>query len=445
MKPAKTTAQGRLHELDEDKRTALLVGTYAAGDKQQSSDQLDELESLGETYGLKTAYKILCPLREIDAGTYLGSGKIQEIQEMAEQHGCDVVIFDDVISPQQQRNIEKLVEKSVIDRTELILAVFAQRAQTKEAKLQIELASCRYQLPRLRRLWTHLSRQRSGGAGGGFVKGEGEKQIEIDKRILKDQITKLKKELEEVKKHRQTQRRLRERSAIPTFAIIGYTNVGKSTLLKALTDADVLVEDKLFATLDTTTRKFALPNHQQILLIDTVGFIRKIPHALIAAFRSTLEEALSADILLHLIDVSSSNVEVQIEATMDVLKELEVKNRPMITVLNKVDLCENRLMVDRVRFKYPKTVEISALNRTGLDRLLELMIQEISNLRKTVHLRVPQSEYSLLSSVIRESKIISCDYEENDIMLEIEIPRQFERKVAPFVVPEPEKNQDILF
>lgn len=439
MKQAGTTAQGRLHELDDDKRTALLVGTYATGDKQQSSDQIDELESLGSTYGLKTAYKMLCPIREIDAGTYLGSGKIQEIKEMAALHGCDVVIFDDVISPQQQRNIEKLVEKSVIDRTELILAVFGQRAQTKEAKLQIELASCRYQLPRLRRLWTHLSRQRSGGSGGGFVKGEGEKQIEIDKRILKDQITKLKKELDEVKKHRQTQRRLRERSAIPTFAIIGYTNVGKSTLLKALTDADVLVEDKLFATLDTTTRKFTLPNHQQILLIDTVGFIRKIPHALIAAFRSTLEEALSADILLHLIDVSSSNVEVQIEATMDVLKELEVKNRPMITVLNKVDLCENRLMVDRVRFKYPKTVEISALNRTGFDRLLELMIQEISNLRKTVHLRVPQSEYSLLSSVIRESKIISCEYEENDILLEIEIPRQFERKIAPFVVKHEDK------
>ncbi len=437
-----TTAPGRLDELETNQRTALLVGTYAAGDKQQGSDQLDELESLCETYGLKAAFKMLCPLREIDAGTFLGSGKIQEIKETAQEYGCDVVIFDDLISPQQQRNIEKLVEKSVIDRTELILAVFAQRAHTKEAKLQIELASIRYQLPRLRRLWTHLSRQRSGGAGGGFVKGEGEKQIEIDKRILKDQITKLKNELEEVKKHRQTQRRLRERSAIPTFAIIGYTNVGKSTLLKALTDADVLVEDKLFATLDTTTRKFTLPNHQQILLIDTVGFIRKIPTPLIAAFRSTLEEALSADILLHMIDVSSSNVEVQIEATMDVLKELEVKNRPMITVLNKVDLCQNRLMVDRVRFKYPKTVEISALNKTGFDRLLELMIQEISNLRKTVHLRVPQSEYSLLSSVIRESKIISCVYVENDILLEIEIPRQLEKRIAPFIVASDENQVD---
>lgn len=437
MKPtASTTAKGRLHELEENQRVCLLVGTYEAGKKEQCEEQLDELESLGQTYGLTTAFKMACPLREIDAGTYLGSGKIEEIKEMAAQYGCDVIIFDDVISPQQQRNIEKIVEKSVIDRTELILAVFAQRAQTKEAKLQIELASCRYQLPRLRRLWTHLGRQRSGGASGGFVKGEGEKQIEIDKRILKDQVTKLKNELEEVKKHRQTQKRARERSGIPTFAIIGYTNVGKSTLLRALTDADVLVEDKLFATLDTTTRKFTLPNNQQILLIDTVGFIRKIPHALVAAFRSTLEEALSSDILLHLIDVSSKNVEVQIEATMDVLKELNATKQPLITVLNKVDLCENRFLVDRVRFKYPKTVEISAVQKTGFDRLTELMTQEISNLRKKVNLRVPQSEYSLLSSVIRESKILSCEYEENDILLSIEIPRQFEKKIAPFVIKE---------
>lgn len=440
MKPSiSSTSRGRLHELEENKRTALLVGTYEAGKKDTCAEQLEELESLGQTYGLTTGFKMLCPLREIDAGTYLGSGKIAEIKEMVVQHACDVVIFDDVISPQQQRNIEELVETSVIDRTELILAVFAQRAQTREAKLQIELASCRYQLPRLRRLWTHLSRQRSGGSGSGFTKGEGEKQIEIDKRLLKDQVNKLKHELEEVKKHRQTQRRARERSAIPTFAIIGYTNVGKSTLLKALTDADVLVEDKLFATLDTTTRKFTLPNNQQILLIDTVGFIRKIPTALVAAFRSTLEEALSADILLHMIDVSSANVEVQVEATHEVLKQLDATKRPMITVLNKVDLCDNRLMVDRVRFKYPKTVEISALQKTGFERLTDLMIQEISNLRKTVRLRVPQSQYSLLTAVIRESKILSREYEENDILLEMEIPLQFERKIAQFVVPDEPK------
>jgi GTP-binding protein HflX len=266
------------------------------------------------------------------------------------------------------------------------------------------------------------------------VKGEGEKQIEIDKRILKDQIDKLQDELEEVKKHRKTQRRSRERSGIPTFAIIGYTNVGKSTLLKALTDADVLVEDKLFATLDTTTRQFTLPNNQQILLIDTVGFIRKIPHTLVAAFRSTLEEAVSADILIHLIDASSPNALIQAESTFEVLKQLDATNRPIITVLNKVDLCTDRLMLDRIRFKYPKTVEISALEKTGFDRLMDLMIQEIASLRKIVKLRVPQSKYSLLSAVIREGRIISCEYEENDILLEIEIPLHLEHKVIHFEV-----------
>ena len=415
-------------------KKALLVGTYASGKKELCEEQLAELESLAVTYGLQTALKMAAPLREIDAGTFLGKGKIEEICLAAKEHACDVVIFDDEISPQQQRNIEKILGCAVIDRTELILAVFAQRAQTREAKLQIELASCKYQMPRLRRLWTHLGRQRSGGASGGFVKGEGEKQIEIDKRILKTQFDKLQKELLEIKKHRETQRRARAKSGTPTFAIIGYTNVGKSTLLKALTDADVLVEDKLFATLDTTTRKFILPNKQQILLIDTVGFIRKIPHLLVAAFKSTLEEAVQADILIHLIDVSSPNANMQAESTFAVLKELDAAKRPMITVLNKVDLCPNRLMIDRIRFKYPKTVEISALNQTGLDRLLDLMTQEIGQLRKKVQLRVPQSHYAAISELLREGRVISCEYEENDILIEVEIPCHLERKIAHFAI-----------
>lgn len=424
----------RLQDLKIEEKKALLIGTYKTGQKDLSEEQLDELEDLATTYGLITVKKMAAPLREIDAGTFLGSGKIVEIKDVAKEIKADVVIFDDEISPQQQRNIEKLIETSVIDRTELILGVFAQRAQTKEAKLQIELASCRYQLPRLRRLWTHLSRQRSGGASGGFVKGEGEKQIEIDKRILKTQITKLQRELEEVKKHRQTQRMARERSDLLTFAIIGYTNVGKSTLLKALTDADILVEDKLFATLDTTTRKFTLPNNQNILLIDTVGFIRKIPHALIAAFRSTLEEALFADILIHLIDVSHKNADIQAESTFEVLKELKANDRPIITVLNKVDLCENRLMIDRIRFKHKKVVELSALKGEGFDRLMDLMMEEASKLRKKLTLRVPQSEYQVLSKALKEGKVLSREYEGNDILLEIEVPKSLERELSPFLV-----------
>jgi GTP-binding protein HflX len=425
--------QGRLQDLTQETARALLVGTYTR-DKTPCLEQLEELESLGNTYGLVTALKVPCPIRAYDAGTFIGSGKVEEIRAMAEENRCGVVIFDDEISPQQQRNLEKLLERVVIDRTELILGVFAQRAQTREAKIQIELATYRYQMPRLRRMWTHLHRQRSGGAGGGAVKGEGEKQIELDRRIIRSHIERLQDEMDTIKKQRQTQRRLRERTRIPTFAIIGYTNVGKSTLLRALTDADVLVEDKLFATLDPTTRKYILPNKQAILLIDTVGFIRKIPHQLVAAFRSTLEEAVQADILLHVIDVSHPQAEGQAEATFEVLKELNATNHPILTLLNKVDQCDDRTKVHRMRIKYPKTVEISALNKTGFDQLTELMIEEISQLRKKVTLRVPQSHYALVSEVMREGKVLSCEYEDNDILLEIEIPHHLERKVANFVV-----------
>lgn len=417
----------------EEKKKALLVGSYEAQEKLKCEEQLEELQGLCDTFGLDVAGKMCCPLRQITAATFLGKGKVEEIGQIAHEKSVDLVVFDDEISPHQQKNLEKAFGKPVIDRTELILGVFAQRAQTKEAKLQIELASVEYQLPRLKRLWTHLSRQKTGGASGGFLKGEGEKQIEIDRRIIRKRIDLLKKELIEVKKHRLTQKKARERGDLPTFAIIGYTNVGKSTLMKALTDAEVFIEDKLFATLDTTTRKYLLPNRQAILLTDTVGFIRKIPHQLVAAFKSTLEEALSADILLHLIDVSNPAALNQAEATFALLKELGVINRPMITILNKVDLCKNRLEIDRIRFKYPKTVEISALNQEGFDRLLEQMIKEVAALRKKVRLRIPQSQYGLYAKSLEEGKVISLEYEENDILVEMEIPYHLERKLSLFV------------
>lgn len=426
--------KGRLHELLQEEKKALLVGTYTQNNEKVCNEQLNELENLSTTFGLETVAKLACPIRAIDAGIFVGSGKAEEIKALAAEKGCEVVIFDDELSPQQQRNLEKLLERVVIDRTELILGVFAQRAQTREAKIQIEMANFQYQMPRLRRLWTHLHRQRSGGAGGGAVKGEGEKQIELDRRIIRRQVDKLRDELKTVKKQRETQHRLRERTRIPTFAIIGYTNVGKSTLLRALTDADVLVEDKLFATLDPTTRKFVLPNKQAILLIDTVGFIRKIPHLLVASFKSTLEEAVDADILLHLVDVSNPHAEMQAAATYDVLKELGALKRPIVTVLNKVDQVQNRLMIQKMRIKYPKIIEISALNKTGFDELLAQMVKEISALRKVVKLRVPQSHYAFVTEVMQEGKVLSCEYEENDILLEIEIPHHLERKVSHFVV-----------
>lgn len=416
----------------KDLERAFLISSYpSGGNKVLCEEYLEELARLCETFGIEPVDKIACPVKKLEAGTYLGSGKLEELKTLSDEHKAQVVIFDDEITPHQQRNLEAIFNRPVIDRTELIIEVFAQRAQTKEARLQVELAKIKYQFPRLRRLWTHLSRQSAGG--GSYLKGEGEKQIEIDRRLLRKRVDQLKKEIDDVIVQRKTQRIARLRSGIPTFAIVGYTNAGKSTLLKTMTQADVLVEDKLFATLDTTTRKYMLPNHQEILLIDTVGFIRKIPHTLVAAFKSTLEEAIHTDILLHLIDVSHPLAEEHADATEQVLKELGAARHPIITVLNKVDQCDNSALLMKMRIKFPKTVPISALTGEGLDHLIEIMQQEISNLRKVVSVRIPQSHYALVSELMRDGKVLSSEYEENDILMKVEIPSQLEYKVKPFL------------
>lgn len=421
----------------KDAKTALLIGAYSSGqDKEACEDFLKELERLCETYGLTALDKVPCPIKKVDAGTYIGSGKLSEILELVQEKGADIVVFDDEISPNQQRNLEKFFQRPVIDRTELIIEVFAQRAQTREARLQVELAKVKYQLPRLKRMWTHLSRQAgSGGSGGGgaYLRGAGELQIELDRRMLRRRMVQLQKEIEDVQKQRETQRQKRIRTGTPSFAIVGYTNAGKSTLLNALTEAKVLVEDKLFATLDTTTRKYVLPSRQEVVLIDTVGFIRKIPHTLVAAFKSTLEEAVYTDILLHLIDCSHPAAELQAEATMAVLKELNATTRPIITVLGKIDACFSPAILHKLRIKYPKTVQISALTQEGFEQLIEKMEVEIHDLRKRFKLRIPQSHYSLVSELMREGRVIECDYEDNDIVLDVEIPGRLEYKVRAYI------------
>jgi GTP-binding protein HflX len=420
-------------------KRAMLVSVYK-GTAQRTicEEHLDELALLAKTLGVEVIDKIPCQVRKFDASTFITEGKLAELIERAQAIKANLVIFDDEISPGQQRNLETQFKIPVIDRTEVILGVFAQRAQTKEARLQVELAQVKYQAPRLKRMWTHLSRQAGtagGGAGGGaYLKGEGEKQIEIDRRILKRQIEQLQREINDVKAIRETQRSAREKTAIPVFAIIGYTNAGKSTLLNALTGAGVFVEDKLFATLDTTTRKFNLNNNQDILLIDTVGFIRKLPHLLVAAFKSTLEEALYADILIHLVDASHPMAEEQAETTYEVLKELNADDKPIITVLNKIDLCPNRAILDRMRIKYHKTLPISALNRTGFEDLEEQMIQEISKQRRVVQLKIPQSDYHHVSEVIRLGQILNQDYEENDVVLKVSIPVALAGKLKKYIV-----------
>lgn len=418
-------------------RKALLVSVYKGTTSQEVCEEhLDELELLCITHGIEVVEKIPCYIRKYDASTFVTSGKLEELIELAKEKKVNVVVFDDEIAPSQQRNLEKAFKLPVIDRTEVILGVFAQRAHTKEAQLQVSLAQLKYQSPRLKRMWTHLSRQQATAGGGAYLKGKGEKQIEIDRRLLKKRMGQLQKEIDEIKEHRQTQRSLREKSGIPVFAIVGYTNAGKSTLLNALTDAGIFVEDKLFATLDTTTRKFTLPNNQDVLLIDTVGFIRKLPHMLVAAFRSTLEEAVQADMLLHLIDISHPMAEEQAQATFEVLKELGSQEKPIITVLNKVDKCENKAMIQRMRLKYPKTVTISALKGIGFDDMIELMAEELQKRRRTVNLRIPQKDYHVVSQVVAEGNILNQEYDENDVLIKVDLSSRFIGKLTQYIEEE---------
>lgn len=426
------------NEEGQRKRHAMLVSTYNSPQgRQQCDEHLKELSLLTETYGAEPKVIFPCQLRRCEGATYFTSGKLEELVTMAKEQQVDLIILDDEVSPGQQRNLQKAFGIPVMDRTEVILEVFAHRAQTKEARLQIELAKEKYQLPRLKNLWTHLSRQGgSVGGSGAYLKGEGEKQIEIDRRIHRRRIEALQREIEEVREIRSTQRTARERSAIPTFAIVGYTNAGKSTLLNALTHAGVFVEDKLFATLDTTTRKFTLPNNQDILLIDTVGFIRKLPHLLIAAFKSTLEESVHADILLHLVDVSNPMGEEQAAATLEVIKELGAKDKPIITVLNKIDNADEGVL-QKMRILYPRKVAISALNGTGLVELFSAMEEELSRLRHPVVLRIPQSDYAAVSEIIRTGRIVKQEYEENDVVLLVELPHQLANKFEKYLFQMP--------
>lgn len=428
-----------LHETKENQK-ALLVSTYhGSAQLKICHEHLEELELLVKTFGVETVHKIACAIRKFDASIYVGKGKLEELIQIANEKNVDLVIFDDEITPAQQRNLQKAFNRTVMDRTEVILGVFAQRAQTKEARLQIELAKIKYEAPRLKRLWTHLSRQQGtsgSGGGGAYLKGEGEKQIEIDRRILKRKIDQLQKEIEEVRAHRDIQRTSRIRSEIPVFAIIGYTNAGKSTLLNSLTDADVFVEDKLFATLDTTTRKFTLKNNQEILLIDTVGFIRKLPHLLIAAFKSTLEESIEADILLHLIDASHPMAEEQAATAHEVLKELGAGRKPIITVLNKIDKAPSASLIHRLRMTYPKNIQISALTHEGFDELQEVMIHELSRQRKLIDVRIPQSEYAIVSEIMRVGHILTQEYDENDVVLRVDVPSTLANKLSAYCIPE---------
>jgi GTP-binding protein HflX len=340
-------------------------------------DSLAELSQLARTAGIEVVGQTYQRLVSITPATYIGKGKVEELASLHAELEFDVLIFDEELSPRQQRELEEAFgeEVKVLDRTALILDIFAQHAHTREGALQVELAQYEYRLPRLTRAWTHLARQAGGavgrgGVGGVGLRGPGETQLEVDRRRIRERIAHLKHELEEVRTHRRLYRQRRQREGMPVVALVGYTNAGKSTLLNALSGANVLVADQLFATLDPTTRRVGLPQGQVILLTDTVGFIQKLPTQLVAAFRATLEEVAEADLLLHVIDITHPNVYEQVAAVHDTLVEIGATERPVINALNKVDRFRDPPALANLLAEFPDSIPISALRGQGLDALL---------------------------------------------------------------------------
>ncbi len=363
---------------------------------------LNELSELVGNLGIKVIGCTVVRTRKTFPGHILGKGKCDEILEQVGDLKCDVIIFDNEITPGQQRNWEELTKILVIDRHEVILDVFAERAQTKEAVLQVQLARLEYSLPRLRRAWTHLDRQRGGGV---TQRGEGEAQIELDQRMLRDKISSTKKEIKQVSSRRITSRKKRQRIPLATIAIVGYTNAGKSTLLNQITGSTVLSEDKLFATLDPTSRKAKLPGGRTVILTDTVGFIRKLPHRLIDAFKATLEEAVVADILLHVVDFSSSEYKDHLLATQEVLDELGAAEKDTIIVYNKIDNGVEESSRLQVRAQNQQHVFTSCKTNEGIDELLEMIEAKLNKSMSILEYLIPHHRYDLISKLRNQGSI----------------------------------------
>lgn len=421
---------------------AFLIGAYFdKSEEETASSLLDELAELVSSLGIKVIAKRCVYVRTRSKRYLTGSGKAEELVAEAKKLGADCIVFDNELYPAQQRVWEEEGDITVIDREEVILDIFRLRAQTKEATLQVELARMQYSLPRLARMWSHLDRQRGAGGGGsgggGAARGEGEQQIEVDRRLARKRIDRIKAELASVRQNRKTQRKQRADEGIGQASIVGYTNAGKSSLLNALSGAEVLAEDKLFATLDPTTRRVDLPDGQPLLLTDTVGFVRNLPHRLVEAFKATLEEAVVADFLIHVLDASSPEVFDFYQTTLTVLGELNAADKPTIIVLNKIDLVADdpdRMHELRNHFD-ENAVFISAATGEGLHRLTEricdMMVDRISRL----NLKIPQARQDLVALLHREGKIVSEDYEGNDVVVSALVPHPLRHKFEPFIDP----------
>lgn len=408
---------------------ALLIGLEQDGvTKWDLRDSMEELRELASSAGAEVVDTVTQKLEKPTAPYYIGKGKAEMIKESFQNQHVTSVIFDNELSPAQGRNLENLFSRKVLDRTQLILDIFAQRARSREGRLQIELAQLQYLLPRLTRMWTHLSRQ-TGGIG---TRGPGETQLEVDRRRVQERIARLERELEGVRKVRNVQRQGRKRHQWPVAAVVGYTNAGKSTLLNLLTGADVVAADRLFATLDPTTRSFTLPNKQRVLLTDTVGFLRKLPHTLIESFKATLEEVSEADLLIHVIDVSHPRVDENIEAVNTVLKELDAFGKEMLLVFNKIDAVENPEHVQAYLEKFPGSVAISARTGEGVKELITALQDELASWRLRSRFRIPLTESGLLAEIHRIGHVLELRYEGDSAIIVAHIPSQLEQRLTPF-------------
>ncbi|MEJ2542477.1 MAG: GTPase HflX [Calditrichaceae bacterium] len=412
------------HDFKIKTERCILIGILLPDQsKWEVIDHIDELKALAKTSGAEIVESFIQNKDKPDAAYFIGKGKLEELSLFIEMQEIDLVIFDDELSPAQVKNIENILNVKVIDRAALILDIFADHARTSEAKVQVELAQLNYLLPRLTRQWQHLSRQ----VGGIGTKGPGETQLETDRRLVRTRISSLKKQLEKINNQKKTQRQ--QRATMFRAALIGYTNAGKSTIMNALTNADVLIENKLFATLDTTVRRLELNSRTEILLSDTVGFIRKLPHHLVASFRTTLAEALEADLLLHIVDITHPAFKDQIEIVNQILDEIELEANNVLLIFNKVDALKNRGLLDQLRYDYPSAFFVSGRRYIGISGLKKHLLKILENQYKTRHFQlrhdsgIPLHQFHILGKVLDEK------YDEKYLYLDIKYPKENESKI----------------
>lgn len=399
----------------------------------ETEESLQELRQLAETAGIEVVCETIQPRNRPNPTYFIGEGKVEELKPIVEELDADAIIFDEELSPAQTRNLERVLDIVTIDRTGLILHVFAQRALTKEARLQVSLAQLEYALPRLTRMWTHLSRLATGGGGGGGpIRGPGETQLEMDRRWIRGNIGRVRKALQAVEKQRTIQRK--NRSEKVKVSLVGYTNAGKSTLFNLLTGESVLAEDKLFATLDSTTRKVELPQKQQILLSDTVGFIKKLPHQLVAAFKATLEEVVEADLLLHVVDVSHPEAEAQIAAVNEVLDDLDATDIPMLMIFNKIDNLQTEDNLQVLRSQYPDAHLISAHRGDGIATLREALSNRFVELGPNLSLSIPYTDGKALDLLYKYGTVLNAEYAADAIHVKARMPNRYLKSVSEFLV-----------